>query len=78
MDFLRSGAKASTINKGPVALVWKHCAICSASGAVGLAMAALLTSASSLSRMVTKIQWYGQGYMVLTCRAYSRHSSQLL
>lgn len=55
LDFLRSGAKDSSINRGPVALVWKHCAIFWAIEPGGPAMAALLTSASSLVRLVNKL-----------------------
>ena len=55
LDFLRSGAKASTIRKGPVALVWKHCAIASAVEVEIVPTAALLTSASSLKELVSTI-----------------------
>lgn len=53
-DFLRRGAKASTIKKGPVELVWKHCAICSAGEPEGQPIAALLTSASILKKNIGK------------------------
>lgn len=53
MDFLRSGAKASTTKKGPVALVRKHIARSSAALPVELLPSpptpALLTIASSLT-----------------------------
>ncbi len=55
LDFLSSGAKNSSINRGPVALVWKHCDICCASGPGTTATAALLTSASTLVRLVSKV-----------------------
>lgn len=51
VDFLRRGTKASTTKRGPVALVWKCCAMESerTSGASFVVdIAALLTSASSL------------------------------
>lgn len=48
-DFLRSGIKASTMRRGPVALVWKQEDICSEREPVGNAMAALLTMASRLA-----------------------------
>lgn len=53
LGFLRSGAKASTIRKDPVALVWKHCAICPVAEPDGQSIAALLTSASSLKMLVS-------------------------
>ena len=53
VDFWRRGAKVSSIKRGPVALVWKACDIFSASVPEGMPMAALLTSASSLMRLVS-------------------------
>ena len=50
-DFLRTEINASTTRKGPVALVWKHCANCSAGEPDGQPMAALLTSESSLTKI---------------------------
>ena len=53
LEFLRRGAKASTVRKGPVELVWKHCAICEAGDPEGQPRAALLTSTSNLKTMVS-------------------------
>jgi len=49
VDFLSSGANASTIMKGPVELVWKHCPHCSSTeDPESEPIAALLTRISSL------------------------------
>ena len=54
-DFFMSGAKVSSISKGPVAFVWKAVAICCAEEPEGKAMAALLTNASSRSCLLSTL-----------------------
>ena len=69
-DFWRSGAKDSSIKRGPVVLVWKACDIFSASEPVGMPMAALLTSASSLIKLVSP-RTHCQGGEGGNCRVYA-------
>lgn len=74
-DFLRRGRKYSTIRRGPVALVWKCCAMLSerASGASFIVdIAALFTRTSSLDRKKSdqsmwRSKWYQWAWLFFPC-----------